>query len=113
MSEHGELGRKARVFGGIPVWGTVPGSAAHQIGLRGGDILLRVNGVQLQSADDLSAALCLFDQSLELYVLRCKSLVRIVIPANSVNSAWIDELGQQVFGRAERQTYSNTFADHC
>jgi membrane-associated protease RseP (regulator of RpoE activity) len=98
MTEHGELGRRAKVLGGIPVWGTVPGSAADQMGLQGGDILLRVNGVQLKSPADLSGARSLFHQSLELDVLRCESLVRIVVPAKSANLTWIDELSQQVFG---------------
>ncbi len=96
---HGELAHRARILGGIPVWGTVPGSAADHLGLKGGDILLRVNGVQLQTPDDFLAARRLLDQSLELAVLRAESLLLIDVPARQSNDQWIDELGQQVFGR--------------
>ena len=97
--ERGELAHRARILGGIPVWGTVPGSAADNMGLRGGDILLRVNGVQLQSPNDLLAARRLLDQTLELAVLRAESLLLIEVPARASSDQWIDELGQQVFGR--------------
>lgn len=94
-----ELAQKARILGGVPVGGTVSGSAAHQVGLRQGDILLRVNGVNLQSPDDFDAAMRRLARSVELDVLRCESLLRIVVPAHAATNEWIDELGQQVFGR--------------
>jgi S1-C subfamily serine protease len=95
-----ELANKARILGGVPVWGTVSGSAADKVGLRQGDILLRLNGVQLKSVHDFLAALRRLAHSIELDVLRCESLVRIVVPPQSATSEWIDELRQQVFGRA-------------
>ncbi len=95
-----ELAQRARILGGVPVWGAVSGSAADQVGLRQGDILLRINGVQLQTAGDFMAAFRRLAHSIELDVLRSESLVRIVVPARAATSDWIDELGQQVFGRA-------------
>jgi S1-C subfamily serine protease len=93
------LAQKARILGGVPVWGSIQGSAADQLGLQGGDILLRVNGVQLQSSVELSKGRCCLSQTLELDVLRSESLVRIIIPLQPVAHEWIDELRQQVFGR--------------
>jgi S1-C subfamily serine protease len=75
------------------------GSAADQLGLRHGDILLRVNGVQLQSAKELSRGRWGLGQTIEFDVLRAESLVRIVVPLESPIPDWIDELRQQVFGR--------------
>ena len=95
-----ELAQRARILGGVPVMGTVSGSAADKAGLRQGDILLRANGVQLQTASDFFAARTRLDGVLELDVLRSVSLVRIVVPAHSLSSEWMHELGQQVFGRA-------------
>ena len=94
-----DLAQKARILGGVPVWGLIQGSAADQLGLQGGDILLRVNGVQLQSAGELSRGRCCLSQTLELDVLRSESLVRISVPLQPVAHEWIDELRQQVFGR--------------
>jgi S1-C subfamily serine protease len=95
-----DLEQKARVFGGVPVWGSIRGSAADQLGLRGGDILLRINGVRLQSAKELSRGRWGLSQTLELDVLRAESLVRIVVPLEAPIPDWIEELRQQVFGRA-------------
>ena len=94
-----ELAHRARILGGVPVWGTIRGSAADQVGLEQGDILLRVNGVNLQSQRDFDAAFRRLAQSIELDVFRRECLVRIVVPAHAATSDWIDELGQQVFGR--------------
>ena len=94
-----DLERKARVFGGAAVWGFIRGSAADQVGLQRGDILLRVNGIQLQSVKELSTTRWGLDQTIELDVLRAESLVRIVVPAQPSAPDWIDELRQQVFGR--------------
>jgi S1-C subfamily serine protease len=93
------LEQKARILGGVPVWGSIRGSAADQLGLQGGDILLRVNGVQLQSATELARGRCCLSQTLELDVLRSECLVRIVVPLEPPIHDWIDELRQQVFGR--------------
>ena len=93
------LEQKARILGGVPVWGSIQGSAADQLGLQVGDILLRVNGVQLQSAVELSKSRYCLSRTLELDVLRSESLVRIIIPLQPVTHEWIDELRQQVFGR--------------
>lgn len=92
-----DLEQKARILGGVPVWGSIRGSAADQLGLQGGDILLRVNGVQLQSASELARG-CR-SQILELDVLRSECLVRIVVRLEPPIHHWIDELSQQVFGR--------------
>lgn len=97
---NGNLAHKARVLGGVPVWGTVDGSAADQLGLRGGDILLRVNGVQLQSARDFAKGRRCLSQSCEIDVLRCEALIKIVLPLHNDMHDWLHELGQQMFGRA-------------
>jgi S1-C subfamily serine protease len=36
----------AKSLGGVPIWGVLPGSAAHRAGMRYGDIVVRVNGIE-------------------------------------------------------------------
>lgn len=39
----------AKILGGVPIWGVLPGSAAHRAGMRYGDIVVRVNGIETQN----------------------------------------------------------------
>jgi S1-C subfamily serine protease len=99
IANYDDFASRAAVLGGIPVWGTVLGSAADCAGLRGGDIVLRVNGVpgsDVVGSIDRDA----FGR-LEFQVLRDQSLVVLRLPS-TLDDCVIDELSQQLFGRVPR-----------
>lgn len=97
MTNHEDFAARAAILGGIPVWGTIQGSASDAAGLKGGDILLRVNGVPGNAAArNLSRDA--FGQ-LELQILRDGGLVRLCMPPDADDSV-ISELRQQLFGRS-------------
>lgn len=100
MSMNSELAMKARILGGTPLWGTVSGSAADQLGMQGGDILLRFNGVPLQAAEDFRKACRSLNRTYELELLRGESLVRIELPSDSTHNHLLDEIASHVFGRS-------------
>ncbi len=90
------LSSMARALGGLPVWGTVTGSAADRAGLRKGDIVLRINGVSsLLTGHRLVPGP--FGE-LELEVLREDSLVALSLPPD-LDACVVDELSQQLLGR--------------
>jgi hypothetical protein len=60
----------ARVAGGIPIWGCLPGSTAAQVGLRYGDILLEVNGMLTPTIDEYLVARDLREDGLDIVFLR-------------------------------------------
>lgn len=99
MAIHEDFASHAAILGGIPVWGTVRGSAADCAGLRGGDIVLRVNGVPGRAVDG-ALGRDAFGQ-LEIQVLRDQALVVLRVSPHLDSSA-IDELTQQLFGRTQR-----------
>lgn len=104
MIKHEDFASRAAVLGGVPVWGTVQGSAAESAGLKGGDILLRVNGVPgVAVGPDL-------DRDpfgmLELQILRGRDLLRLTMPSN-VDACVIRELGEQLFGRRPKKSASS------
>jgi hypothetical protein len=94
--DHEDFASRAAILGGVPVWGTVRGSAADTAGLRGGDILLRVNGVPGRTiGNDLGRDA--FGQ-LEFQILREGDLILLRMPPDT-DDCVIDELSQQLFGR--------------
>lgn len=96
MQQNNVFESKANALGGLPVWGTVSGSAADRAGLREGDIVLRVNGVATCS---LGNSLCPGPLGeIELQVLRNDVLVALSLPIN-IDSWVIDELAHQLLGR--------------
>jgi S1-C subfamily serine protease len=70
MKSRAELGRMAVILQGIPVWGCLPGSPAHQAGIGYGDILLSVNGVRTKTMKAYVAARHLRDDGAEFVVFR-------------------------------------------
>jgi S1-C subfamily serine protease len=101
MTNHEDFASRAAILGGVPVWGTIQGSAADAAGLKGGDILLRVNGVPGNvAAQNLSRDA--FGQ-LELQILRDGDLIRLCMPPEA-DDCVINELRQQLFGRSAGQS---------
>jgi S1-C subfamily serine protease len=52
MLNRDQLAKLAESLRGIPVWGALPGSVAQRCGVRYGDIVLSVNGMQTSNADE-------------------------------------------------------------
>jgi C-terminal processing protease CtpA/Prc len=99
QEEHEDFAARAAILGGVPVWGTIQGSATDCAGLRAGDIVLRVNGVPGRSVEGALGR----DASgqLEIQVLREGRLLVLRLPSEC-DECVIDELGQQLFGRMHR-----------
>lgn len=96
MTNHEDFASHAAILGGVPVWGTIRGSAADCAGLKGGDILLRVNGVPgIAIGHELGRDA--FGQ-LEFQILRDGGLVMLRLPPDT-DECVIHELRQQLFGR--------------
>jgi S1-C subfamily serine protease len=96
MAKHDDIAARAAILGGVPVWGTVQGSAADTTGLKGGDILLRVNGVPGNAVGN-QLGRDAFGQ-LEFQILRDGGLVLLRVPPET-DDCVIHELRQQLFGR--------------
>ena len=81
----GELSRLATVLGGLPISGCLRGSAADRAGLRYGDILLSVNGVQTASWTDFFQARRRCDGHMTVRVFRSgiEFEVAMELPARS------------------------------
>lgn len=56
MKSPREIQTIAKILGGVPILGVLPGSPAHQAGMRYGDIILRVNGLAASSFDRFLSA---------------------------------------------------------
>jgi serine protease Do len=67
---------------GLPIQSTLRGGPAEQAGLRPGDVLLRIDGIPITSANALTGVL---DQR---------------YPGNSIELAWRDRAGMERIGRA-------------
>lgn len=105
MTKHEDLASRAAILGGVPVWGTVRGSAADSAGLRGGDILLRVNGVPgrvIGSGLGRDAF-----GLLELQILRGRDLISLSMSPD-IDECVIHELSEQLFGRRSKNTSSQS-----
>jgi S1-C subfamily serine protease len=72
----GNSGAVGQTGAGVPVAGVIPGTAAANAGLSGGDTILSVGGHQLASGSDLQA------------------VMRGLHPADRVSITWSDGLGQ-------------------
>jgi len=97
MLDNEDFASRAAILGGVPVWGAVRGSAADSAGLRGRDILLRVNGVPgSELGRDLGRDP--FGQ-LEFQILRDGDLIVLRMPSDT-DDCVISELRQQLFGRS-------------
>lgn len=66
MIDTRKLGEIARTLGGIPVWGCLPGSVAAIAGIRYGDIVLQVNGVETRTIDEYLSARALRTDGVEV-----------------------------------------------
>ena len=76
MLSYSELVRLATALGGLPILGCLAGSPAEGAGVRYGDILLTVNGIQTASWDDFVRARSTSSGGDGGYVLPVKAVVR-------------------------------------
>jgi S1-C subfamily serine protease len=72
-----EIARIAKLLKGIPVWEVLPDSAAELAGVRFGDIIVRVNGVQTPTFQKFLAAGEIHLEHLEFEVFRDGKLLRL------------------------------------
>lgn len=56
MKKPAEVAETAKILGGVPIWGVLPGSAAARAGVRYGDIVLRVNGIETRTLVEFISA---------------------------------------------------------
>lgn len=70
MQSRDALAKLARALGGIPVWGSLPGSPAHRLGVRYGDIVLSVNGMKTSTIEEYFRARSGPDGPLEVVLFR-------------------------------------------
>lgn len=52
MLSRDHLAKLAKALGGIPVWGSLPGSPSRLLGVRYGDVVLSVNGMRTSTIDE-------------------------------------------------------------
>lgn len=77
MGEQGAQQKIADAYGGILVLGALPGSPAAELGLRYGDVLLRVNGMRTEVVEDFLKARSLDKSTMRLEVVRGGQTVSI------------------------------------
>lgn len=83
MKSPAEVLAIAKILEGIPIWGVLPGSAAHRAGLRYGDIVVRVNGTPTRSFIEFLTASDVRDGRLAFDVVRDGSPIELVVIAGS------------------------------
>jgi hypothetical protein len=70
MISRDHLAKLAEALGGIPVWGSLPGSPSRLLGVRYGDVLVSVNGVRTSSIDEYFHARRRCDTSAKVVLFR-------------------------------------------
>lgn len=70
MISRKQLSEIANAVEGVPIFGCLPQSTAHEAGVRYGDIVLSVNGRRTRGLDEYLAARSLRSDGIELRVLR-------------------------------------------
>ena len=79
MKSPAEVAATAKSLGGVPIWGVLPGSAAARAGVRYGDVVVRVNGIQTRTLDDFLSARDESLEQVEFDVFREGELLRLNI----------------------------------
>jgi len=77
MKSPAEVAAAAKTIGGVPIWGVLPGSVAARAGVRYGDIVVRVNGVETRTLHDFLCAREASAERVVFDVLREGELVRL------------------------------------
>lgn len=78
-----DLQATAEIMGGVPIWGVLPESPAARAGVRYGDIVLQVNGVETRTFREFLAAYDANQGRLELEVFRNGERLRMRLPLDA------------------------------
>lgn len=79
MKNLSELQSIAKALNGIPIWGVLPGSAAALAGVRSGDVVLKVNGLETPSFERFLHARDLCKERFALEVYRDGVIVKLSV----------------------------------
>jgi S1-C subfamily serine protease len=77
----------AKSLGGVPIWGVLPGSAAHRAGMRYGDIVVRVNGIETPNLTQYLKAQRVNAERVDFEVLRQGVLLKLGVELD-VERVW-------------------------
>ncbi len=80
MLSRNQLKKIAEVYGGMPIWGCLPGSPCHRAGIVYGDILLEVNGRQIDNIEAYIAAKELDSNKFRVRFLRGGNEMEVTVP---------------------------------
>jgi PDZ domain len=80
MMSRKQLEEIAEAVRGVPVWGCLPGSTAAEAGVRYGDIVLSVNGVDTPSIAEYLAARELRSDGFTLRLFRAGEELTVFVP---------------------------------
>lgn len=79
MKNLAELQSIAKALNGIPIWGVLPGSASALAGVRSGDVVLKVNGLETPSFEHFLRARDLCKQRFDLEVYRDGAIMKLSV----------------------------------
>jgi S1-C subfamily serine protease len=96
MQSVNDLSRIAETLGGIPVWGSLPGSVAHQAGMRYGDVIVRVNGRPTPNVDEYLAARDSRADGMLVEFVRDGEEIRVELTFGDAGAGNVEEVAQQV-----------------
>jgi len=95
MMPRKQLEEVATALEGVPVWGCLPGSAAAEVGVRYGDIVLRVNGVRTQGIEDYLEARALRADGMDVVLFRAGQELALFVPFRQPTGS-LEQLALQV-----------------
>jgi S1-C subfamily serine protease len=81
----------AKLYGGLPLIGCLPGSPADRAGLRFGDIVISVNGMPTRDADEFVAAKGFRDGRMSIVVIRNGAELLIELTQGSWNAETLED----------------------
>lgn len=79
MQNLAQLQSIAKTLNGIPIWGVLPGSAAALAGVRSGDVVLKVNGLETPSFERFLRARDLCKERFDLEVYRDGAIMKLSV----------------------------------
>lgn len=80
MMSRRQLEEIAEAVRGVPVWGCLPGSTAAEAGVRYGDIVLRVNGMETPTIVEYLTARKLRSDGFTLVLFRAGEEITVFVP---------------------------------
>ncbi|MFZ5897291.1 MAG: PDZ domain-containing protein [Myxococcota bacterium] len=107
MQNPKELEELAKTLGGMPVWGALADSPAARAGIRYGDIVLRVNGMETPGVVEFVNARGLRKDGVEVELFRAGSVLKFELLFEE-RSASIQDIAHEI---AEKQLVPTVAAE--